>query len=201
MKLPEGKTEQEVLAAIEKCVGILAPSFAFGYFSREDMLQEARLFCLECLPKFDATRNLEAFFYSAVKHHLINIHRNKFKRADSPCKVCHKHEYSGGVEPTCQQLGGFCTKYAAWKKRNASKAKLVNPSSIDLVTDEQAEKIGLCHDSESEQAMQLKETLELIDRNLPAYMRSTYLKMRDGVSVPKEDAKQVKNFLRELLHE
>lgn len=199
MFIPEGKSEAQVLASIEKCVSILARSFAFGYYTPEDMMQEARLFCLECLPKFDPTRNLDAFLYSATKHHLINLHRDKFKRADSPCKVCHKSESSGGTFKPCTGTEKYCGRYSDWKQRNNSKAKLVNPSNIEHVTDEQAERLGFCCQSEAEEACEIKETLELIDLHLPAELRSIYLKMRDGVSVPKDAAKAVTNAVRSIL--
>lgn len=199
MLIPEGKTEGEVLASIEKCVSILARSFAFGYYTPEDMMQEARLFCIECLPKFDPARNLDAFLYSAVKHRLINIHRNKFKRADSPCKICHRSESSGGNRPPCTGTGSFCDRYLDWKQRNSSKAKLVNPSNIEHVTDEQAERLGFCCNSEAEAACEIKETLELVDLHLPAELRSAYLKMRDGVAVPKETARAVTHAVQEIL--
>jgi len=201
MMVPKGMTESQVLATIEKCVNLLAPSFAFGYYTSEDMKQEARLFCLECLPKFDPSRNLEAFLYSATKHFLINLHRNKFKRAESPCAVCHKAENSGGSYPTCLNSAEYCKKYLDWKRRNANKAKLVNPSNIEFVTDDQAERMGLCCDSKAQEAAELKETLELIDLHLPANLRSTYLRMRDGISVPAEKAKEVTAFLKELLRD
>src|SRR5947208_703774 len=98
MHLPPNKTEAQVVEAIEKAVGMLAPSFAFGIYDVEDIRQEARIFAIEALPRYDGVRPLENFLYSHVKNRLINLRRDKFRRADAPCKACHS-SYTSGSEP------------------------------------------------------------------------------------------------------
>src|SRR3954453_8942961 len=89
MKLPDNITEADFLAAIEKVVGILASSFAFGYFEVEDIKQQARLFAIEAMKRYDPSRPLDNFLYAHIKNRLINFRRDKFRRNDPPCLSCH----------------------------------------------------------------------------------------------------------------
>jgi hypothetical protein len=49
MRLPPNVKESDFLAATEKVVGILAPSFAFGYVEVEDIKQQARMFAIQAM--------------------------------------------------------------------------------------------------------------------------------------------------------
>lgn len=188
-KLPPGRTEQEVLAAIEKAVANLAPGFAFGYFSLEDIEQECRIFGLECLDRYDNVRPLENFVYCHIHYRLINLVRNKFKRADAPCKACHQGN-------PCQP-DGYCKRYATWIQLNTAKANLTRPLDISSVT-EDCERSMRCEPAPDE-GVERRELLELIDLKLPVELRSAYNQIRAGCSVPKVMRTRVIDAVREIL--
>ena len=187
--LPPGKTEAEVMAAIENAVAILSPKYVFGYYALDDVQQEARIMGLECLPRYEPTKPLANFVFSHIRNRLCNLIRNKLRRNDPPCKQCHT-----GLP--CKPDGMLCDKYAGWVERNLAKSGLVQPHDISNV----AEQFQMDEEAPPEEQAAVKELLEKIDRELPVELRSTYLRMRAGVPVlyPKKKD-EVMRWLREIL--
>lgn len=189
---PPNKTQAEVLAAIERVVGILAPSFAFGFYDVEDIKQEGRMAAMKKLYKYDPTRPLENFLYAVVRSRLINFKRDKFKRSDPPCKECH----AGLPCPTCSG-DGPCKKYKVWLRLNTTKAALVQTLDLDNISDEKERHTR--SESEALDTVVGEELLERIDRDLPVELRSYYLQMRAGVAIPKAKKHEVVEAVRRIL--
>lgn len=78
-------SEAELVKAIDYVVDSLAGGFVFGYFTIEDIRQEARCFALEGLRRFDPTykqagtleEKLRSFLFSHVQKRLMNLKRDK----------------------------------------------------------------------------------------------------------------------------
>ena len=189
MKIPDGKTKEEVLAAIEKAVDILGPSFVFGYFDIDDIKQHGRMEAIKVLAteKYDPALPLENFLYSHIKFRLINLNRDKNKRSDTPCKSCHK-----GIP--CND-GVLCEKYTVWLKRNTAKANLIRPLNIGNISEEKSTTSA----STVHQDAEIEEALRLIDEQLPVELRAVYLQMRAGVSVNKLKRLQVEREIKAIL--
>jgi DNA-directed RNA polymerase specialized sigma24 family protein len=168
-------------------------------FDLEDIKQEARLFALEALPRYDPrpgpdgkpTRPLENFVCRHVKNRLLNMRRNLLRRADPPCSICHRAQGGSTEHPD----GQICKKYAAWKKRNDAKASLMSPSFLDTAVPLPDRGSRRPVEDETE----LKEMLELIDRKLDIELRGTYLQMRAGRPVSQSRRKAVVEAVREIL--
>lgn len=192
MKIPPGHTEGTVLAAIEKSVTILAKSFVFGPYTLEDMRQQARLLGIQALEKakYDPKRPLENYLYRSIRNGLINFQRDKLRRNEPPCAKCHAGE-------NCGEYGQQCVRYADWFKRNRSKANILLPVDLSNICDEHEPRTRLpstvCEDAE------LNEMLLLIDEHLPIDLRGDYLKMRDGVSIPKARRLLVEAAVKDIL--
>lgn len=189
MFISPGYTEAQVLASIEKAVTILSPGFAFGHWDRDDVAQYGRLYVIQRLEKFDPTRPLDNWVFIMVRNSYINLRRDKLRRNDPPCKICHN---SG----SCQGKG-YCKKYTDWLARNNAKANLMRPLDIEYISDEhEARTRTECH---MESEVEMEEVYEKIDRELDVELRATYLQMRDGVTVPKSRRLLVMNAVREIL--
>lgn len=189
MKLPPGVSEQQVLDAIENAVKILAPSFTFGIYDIEDVKQEARLEGWRVIGRYDATRPLDNFIYTCIRNRLIRLKRDKLRRNDPPCQVCHQ---STGHRSQHED-GQFCPRYLAWRKRNEAKASLMRPLDLDHVSD------AARRESEVAQEAGVNEMLALIDRHLDVDLRADYLRMRAGKSVAKARRMAVEAAVREIL--
>lgn len=195
LSYPEGVTEELFLAAVDNAVRLLAPNFTFGYYDVDDIRQEATLFAIEALPRYDTSRPLDNFLYVHIRNRLTNLKRNEYRRTDSPCALCHRPEGNRSRHPS----GEFCARYLGWKKRNDAKANLSRPLDLDHIADEHES--GTRAESEVEGDAQTRELLGLIDENLPVEMRATYLQMRAGKSVPKARRTAVERVIRQILGE
>ncbi len=190
MKVPPGYTEKQVLDIIEQTVSILARSFVFGYFDVDDIKQYGRMYALELLEKetYDPKLPLQNYLHTHVRNRLCNLKRDKFRRTDAPCVTCHEGNY-------CTGTGEACPRYKAWFERNSRKANLMRP--LDLNEERTTRSPADCVSEEAEQ----NELFRLIDEKLPLDLRSSYLKIKAGVSVPKAQRERVEQAIREILCE
>lgn len=196
MNVPKGWTEAEVLKEIESIVRLLAPSFKFGCYTLEDIKQEARLYGLECLPRYDPSRKLAGFLYSHIRNRLNNLRRNEYYCGECPCKLC-KGRNDGCTKHDDK---AYCEEYRTWIRKNARKQGVVVPNDIGCVDDEKESAMWFIEDLTNNAF--LAQILEKIDRELPIAMRSTYLKMQDNVKgVPKNLREQVINKIKEIIGE
>ena len=191
IQIPPGYTEEQVLEAIEKAVAILAQSFVFGYYDLEDIKQQARLFGLQSLEKFDVSRPLPNFVYTHIRNRLINLRRDKLRRNDPPCRDCHAgHPCNNGSQ---------CKHYIRWWALNSAKANLARPLHIEHFSEERERRTQLpstCH-VEAE----ISELSERIDRELSVELRSYYLRMKDGVPIPRNKRQEVLDAIKEIVGE
>lgn len=184
MKIPAGYSETEVLAIIKQVSSVLAPRYAFSYYTAEDVEQEAFVICLKVLEdeSYDSTKgNLDSFLFVHLNKRLHNLRRDKFYRKPKTCNVC--------TDRTCAKCQGVTG-------RLESKRSLMNvadASEYDMSDDNQAE-INLAR----------FENLELytfLRDNLPLELRSDFLKMAHGRSIPKHRREKVENAVVELRSE
>lgn len=185
MQYPPGVTEEQFLEAVNKACEILARSFAFGFYDADDIRQEAAIFAIEALGRYDRSRPLANFIYTHIKNRLINFKRDRFHRNDPPCELCASGTKHAG--------GEFCEKFLMWKSRNAAKQSLMKP--IDLGDRDDLD--AVCEDLTEN--LSRDEILSKVDVGLPIELRSSYLKMIAGESVPKAKRDAVAAKLREIL--
>jgi len=190
MYIPPGKTEAEVLDAIERSVNLLAPSFVFGHYDLDDIKQHGRMKAIEMLNagKYDESRPLENFLYTVIKSRYLNLQRDKLRRSDAPCKKCHANE-------PCTP--GFCEKYLIWKRRNARKANLARPIEIDGVNGD--DERGTKTTPTPEQDFDISEMMRRIDLQLLTELRLLWKQVQDGVKVPQAKREQVESAVRDIL--
>ena len=73
-------TEQQVLEIIERVASRYAHKFRFGYYTAEDIKQEAIIIGMEALNRYDEARPLENFLAVHIKNRLNNFKRDKYYR-------------------------------------------------------------------------------------------------------------------------
>lgn len=184
MIIPAGMTEQEVLDVIEKVARRLAHKFRFGYHDIDDMKQQARMYAIKAMPKYDSSRPLENFLWTCVHNELFNNKRNKFARPDKPCLKCPLAAYikeTDGCSAYHDKME--CSQYAGWINRNTAKQNLMQPIELSDVEDEREDRMKL-HETPDDIVM-TSEIIKIIDQNLPTNMRKDWIMMRKGIKVPK----------------
>lgn len=198
--MPVGKTEKEVLDTIEKVVRRLSTKFVFGFYTVQDVRQEARLMALRGLKDYDGVRPLENFLFTHVKNRLINFKRDNYRRSQCPCHICGEAYKEGKGGPHKNESGEatYCDVFHRWNKRNISKQHIVEPLDIDYINDERES-----HMRVSSQVVEdciVAEALEKIDKELPTEYRAAYLQLREGLIIPKLRRTEVQREIRRILH-
>ena len=164
-------TEQEGLAVIEKIANRYCHKFKFGYFTAEDIKQEAFIIAVDALDRYDERRPLENFLSSHVKNRLINFKRDNY---------CRQQKEDADIK---------------WELRNNAKKFLMEPLDISNIRDE-SEKSMRISDSFIEDTDN-QELLDIIDEELDVSFRSDYLRVRHGAYVPKPRRRQI---IEEICH-
>jgi len=179
-------TPQE-LQTIRKVSKSLAPSYTFGYYDVEDIEQECFIIAMEALPRYDSNQgSLENFLYTHISNRLKNFLRKNYYRRTFHCAHC------DGKDPNCEH----CER-RRWKF--ATKKHLMEPVDIDHINcDKEANTYITCNILEN---MELNEIFSIINLHLEVYLRTDYLKMLDGVHVPKNRRKIIENRIVEILNE
>lgn len=164
-------TESEVLSVIDDVVTNLSSTFHFGCYEREDLQQEGRILGIKALPKWDSKRgaSLRTFLYQAIKRGFINFKRDHYQR------------------PIPKDISE--DKLERLLKRNDAKRSLM----------ETAESSDDDKSFKSEDAIQQKEFLTRIDRELPVELRSDYKCIIEDVRIPKHRRDRVLMALKEIL--
>ena len=167
-------TEQEVLIVIEKIANRYCHKFKFGYFTAEDIKQEAFIIAVDALDRYDERRPLENFLSSHVKNRLINFKRDNY---------CRQQKEDADIK---------------WELRNNAKKFLMEPLDISNIRDEQEK--NMRNENDFIEDIFTREMFDLIDSELPVDLRSDYLRIKDGVYVPKPRRQQIYNEISKIIN-
>lgn len=199
MKIPDGFTQEQIIAIINRIVGKLAGAFKFGYHSRDDMKQQGWIYAIAALEGFDAQLGgLETFLTTHIRNRFINLRRDKLERQHPPCKACpfYTHEHD-----TCAAFANKsdCDKWNGWKVRNSIKRNLME-------TNQESEDISPAYNEEYSNeyenvldTLSRSELVAFIDSNMPANLRADYRRLLDGVKLNKLRKDKVIVVIQELL--
>ena len=178
MKIPTGKTEEEVLDIIEKIVSRLASRYKFGYFDIDDIKQEARIHAISKLKKYNTKRGpLENFLSRAIKNFLFNLRRNKFSRPESKLKEASEKQ----------------------KQRNTSKKNLMEP--LDLGSVDMNEESRMYYEVDEVERLTLKEINDVVEAELDVSLRKDFLTWKAGMTVEKNRRKKMLTRVAAILME
>lgn len=182
-------SEDEVLRVIDDIVDIIAPSFVFGYYDLDDIKQEARIEGLKALADYNGSHDLKNFLFVHIKFRLLNLKRNKYRRTDAPCKLCHNLPEG----QTKHRNRRFCERYRKWFERNQLRKNLLYTQDVETVPVESPDN--------PDEAADRQEIFRLIDERLPPRLREYYLKMRCGLlsQVPKTKRQLVLRTVQKIL--
>lgn len=171
--------DPEVLKVIEEVAHSLSKVFKFGYYSEEDIQQEAAVFAIQGLNHYDPSRGttLKTFLTTHVKNRLINLKRDKFSR------------------PIPKDID--TDRLVEWEQRNALKRSLAEPLDI---SDNRSQAESSVNDSPVD-SLAKQEAIRLINKYLPAELRSDYRRMLDDMKIPKHRRTKIYNIIKEILAE
>jgi hypothetical protein len=202
--LPNGVSEDEFLKVLDNISKRLGHKFKFGYHSYEDMKQQAAIFALEGLEKYDNKRPLENFLWTHVRNRLFNFKRDNYQRPDKPCLGCIFYD------PNCNKSTNQCTEfsdknncpeYNNWNNRNTNKRNIMKPVGIEDLQEQNVSIPKLSSDSTIVDLVGNKQIISILDENIPAQHRTAYLKLKYGDKVYKTELNKLLECIRTILKE
>ena len=195
--LPNGVSESEFLTVLDNISKRLANKFRFGYHDFDDMKQQAAIFAMEGLEKYDNTRPLENFLWTHVRNRLFNYKRNNYQRPDKPCFNC--PFFDKDYKCSLNQCSEFknksdCELYATWSARNDAKKNIMQPTHIEHDLHE-----SKLHSNNFIKNIQNKEIIQFLDDNVNAEYRESYLKLKHGSKIPKQELLKLQKHISKLM--
>lgn len=202
--LANGVTEEEFLRVLDNISKRLGHKFKFGYHSYEDMKQQAAIFALEGLEKYDKSRPLENFLWTHVRNRLFNFKRDNYQRPDKPCTGCPFYDpnrQESTSECTQYQNKNDCSEYDIWYTRNTNKKNIMKPVGIEDLQNQHVYVPNLNSESSILDLVANQQILDILDKNIPVEHRSSYLKLKNGDKVYKSDLKKLLECIYQILKE
>lgn len=190
-----GIDEQTFVDVIKKITQKLSYKFKFGYHEVDDMKQQATIFALEALERYDHSRPLENFLWTHVRNRLFNYKRDNYQRPDKPCLSCPLYDPKLQCSTNgCKEYSNKsdCDLYRQWEERNNRKKNLVQMSgqmNEETITDSKD-----FFDNISNQ-----EIMELLDSQLSYQYREIYLKIKNGEKVLSADINKLKKEILKII--
>lgn len=186
-------SEEEFLKVLDNISKRLVYKFKFGYHDIDDMKQQAAIFALEGLEKYDHTRPLENFLWTHVRNRLFNYKRNNYQRPDKPCLSCPL--YDPNLKVSTNQCSKYtdkneCELYKSWSDRNNNKKNIMKPSYIDY---------DITNNFELTDNVANNEIIKFLDSNISSEYRETYLRLKHGEKITKQKMLKLQHHIQELL--
>ena len=197
-KLPHNIDEKEFVEILHRIVKKLGYKFIFGYHSFEDMYQQAAIFAIEGLEKYDSSKPLENFLWTHLRNRLFNFKRDNFKRPDKPCLNCPLYDKDYAVSDNqCSKYSQVldCSLYKKWYIRNSSKQNIMRPTSLEN------DKVVASGENSIFGDISNSELLNKIEKELRGEYREIYLKIKHGTKVNRADTKKLQKFIQENISE
>lgn len=193
-KLPNNVSNEKFLEVLDNISKRLGHKFRFGYHDFEDMKQQAAIFALEGLERYDNTKPLENFLWTHVRNRLFNYKRNNYQRPDKPCNTCPFFDKT--YKCSNNQCSKFtnktdCDLYAAWASRNEAKKNIMQPTYI--------EQDPLNKKSDFFSNIQNLEIINFLDTHITAEYRESYLRLKSGEKLPKQQLVKLQKYIESLM--
>jgi DNA-directed RNA polymerase specialized sigma24 family protein len=200
-KLPHGVTEEQFLTVLDNISKRLGHKFKFGYHSFDDMKQQAAVFALEGLEKYDNKRPLENFLWTHVRNRLFNYKRDNYQRPDKPCLTCPL--YDAHCKASTNQCLEYtdkseCELYSSWEKRNNRKKNIMKPVGMDDLHEKSTKSVT---DKDIPESIFNQQIIELLDEHIPAPYREYYLRLKYGEKIYKAEMNKLYEIIQEILRE
>lgn len=191
MKIPQGHTEDEVLALIKRISKKLAYTFIFPPYTYEDVVQEGIILGIEGLEGYSEDYPLENFLWVHMRRRFCTFKRNNYMRLTKPCLTCPFQAYLKKSDIcTKYHEKSDCELYSEWEGVVEKKKNLNSPISMEHE-----------HYKEADPATELshKEMIKLIDEKISISSRPLWLQVKGGIKLSKSQMTQVRGEIEKIL--
>lgn len=175
------------IKTIQKVAKAIAHKYTFGYYDLEDIEQECFILAMEAMSKYDKNQGtLENFLYTHLNFRMKNFLRKKYYRKNITCVHCN------GQDLECES----CQRR---KWRHLVKKHLMEPIDINNINCNHEPRTYVNYDPLEQ--LQLDEIFSIINKHLDIQLRVDYLKMLEGLYIPKPRRDQIEGRIIEILEE
>ena len=175
------------MKTIQKVAKAISRRYTFGFYDREDIEQECFIIGMEVLDKYDEeSGSLENFLYTCLNNSMKNFLRKNYYRKTFTCRYC------GGEDPHCDSCQRRRWKFMV-------KKHLMEPIDIDNVNcnnEANAYQTQNLHEQ-----LELEEIFTIINKHLEIHLRADYLRILEGLHIPKHKREFIENRIIEILEE
>ena len=169
---------QKTINLIKRIIKKIAPKYTFGFYEVEDIEQEAFIIALEGLSKYnEKLGSLSTFLQHHINNRLKNFKRDNYYQPRQKCPQCG------------QVFNKACPSCLNFEWQMEQKRSLTETYQI-------TEPFYIPQDKLEEQELFL-----IIESHLPQDLRSDYLKLKEGITIPYNRKIRLIDTLREILEE
>jgi len=147
------------------------------------------LYALEGLKRYNGLHPLENFLWVHVHNQLYNFKRKYCGRPNLPCLNCPLNAYRDG-SCTLYDSENHCDIYMRWANRNQKKRHLLSTTEH---YDTEDGGHGL--------SIEVKEIYEIVDKQIPTYMREDWIRLVNGIKISKNKKASLLETIRTILGE
>jgi DNA-directed RNA polymerase specialized sigma24 family protein len=182
MLVPKGYTEEQVLETINKILSSMARKYTFGVYGIDDIKQEGFILAMDALGRYNGSAPLENFLRIHLNNRLKDFKRDNSYRINSHCNKC--DIFNAECDSCCKR-----------QQTQDIKKNLLNPIDIHVINDDQ----GTSYDGSLIDTMEMIEIVDKINKKLPVEYRADYLKIKEGIYVPKARKLEIESIVAKIV--
>lgn len=155
------------------------------------MKQQAAVFAIEALEKYDGVRSLESFLWVHIRNRLYNFKRDNYFRPNKPCLKCPLNAY---VDNECVAYDDEmqCEWYIKWYNRADKRKKLMSTKEGEETSRTSKDIID---------ALVSKDLFKIVDEKIPLKMREDWLRFAHGARLPKTRTELLLEEIRRIIND
>jgi RNA polymerase sigma factor (sigma-70 family) len=175
----------ETTEIIQRILNGLAYKYTCDIYDVDDIKQEGFLIAVKILESYDPSFGaMENFLRKSLSNRLKNFRRNKDARLHRACTNCEKFNENC---PNCIQR----------HQGQEVKKNLLNPIDIYSINDNQA----TVYEGDLVDTLEMVELIDFVNKNLPVEYRQDYLKIKEGLYVPKARKEEIEKLVTKIMSE
>ena len=117
--------KEQIPQLVDEIVDSIGYKFRFGPFEIEDLKQEAYIWAIAKLDKYDGRSTLKNFLYQIIYRQSCNLKRKHYERRSPPCAQCPLNQYCKETDSCLEYADRLdCTYWRRWISRNEQKKAL-----------------------------------------------------------------------------
>lgn len=166
----------------------------FGYLTKDDLVNEIWVICLEAVKTYDSTVGpLENYLRKIAFNRIINRHKNITKSIKSPCPACPFQDI--GNEPDCLKFGlnkHLCDKWSKYMLSRDSRNALLNSVEQGMDREEDCRELDKIIGSE---------LVHIVKDKIPKKYFRDFVKLISHEKISKLRFKRISREVKKILHD